>query len=169
MPRAPIPKISNGDTDQSQGGPPDPALIVIQGALDWLRIRHQHVMPPPCPPDPGGCVRWWLDHMQEPEQPGETYRTGSTGSNVQGWYEGYACRCRNALLRYLDLTPVQRSAVTAGVIEGRVPYRGDDFSVYLAIHAETLRAREMGADAYREMARKLVGLGVRKIAGGAHA
>lgn len=137
-----------------QRGKPDPAALVLQGVNDWLLKRGQHSLPAPCQPDPVGCVRWWLDFMQEPEHPGETYLSSMGGSgDAQNWIEGYAIACREALLAFLDMEPIQRTTIVAGVMEDHVPYRGESFRFYLRVHEETLAAREQGMDKYREKAK----------------
>ena len=141
-------------TTRQDAGPPDPAEIIKAGVLDWIRARKHHgPMPAPAPDGIDGMVAWWAAKMQEPERPSETFEA-ATGSGGTRWECGYACRCRNALLRWLDLPQMQREAICAGVLGDKVPYRCDSFELYRLLVDETYTMREIGIEAYRDSAER---------------
>lgn len=155
------------DSQPQRGGdnsPPDPVQIVLAAIYDWARIRSHHgPLPAPCPPVYADAARWWISCMSEPEQPGETRQIAVVGGTLR-WECGHALRCRNALLRWLDMPAVQREAIVAIVLEDGIPYRGDSFRDYTEIVEESLRMRD-GRDAYIAEARHLLRAAIGRLAG----
>ena len=127
---------------------------LLATALDEWKVEQQSDLPPPMPLDSLEAARWWLQH-QEPERPGET-RLVPCGDNGTRSELGYLARTRNAAYRWLAMKPDQRSTVIAG-IEDHVPYRGDEFEIYLRIWSETERMREIGSRAYAMQTKARVG------------
>lgn len=145
--------------DASRNLKPDPTEILIGHMRNWMAIRKQHRMPAHAPDIPEEAAPWWISHMQEPEHIGETNLIGEGQDNgSQRWDTGYANRISQAFLRWADMTTSQRETVRLGVIEDKVPYRGDTFAMYMTIHGETLKMHDMGIDAYREQAKRKLGL-----------
>lgn len=143
-------------TNGGDGVPPNQLPVIEAGIRAWLAKRKVSKIPDPAPNDVHECAAWWCNVMQEPEGAGETYIHRNDGDTGGSWIEGYACRCRNALLRWFDMTPIERNAVCAGVLDDKVPYRGDDFAFYRQVHEETMRMREIGVSDYRQaIARKV--------------
>jgi hypothetical protein len=136
-------------------GPP-PATEILQDMLR-LWVHRYGALPSPAPRDIADCASWWLKHMQEPEQPGETYQATSVGADSRPrWECGYALRCRSALLSWLNMPAVEREAIVAGVQGDRVAYRGEPFTQYMTILEETHQMRQIGVAAYAKKLAPLV-------------
>lgn len=129
--------------------PPDPMPIIMSGLYAW-KTECRKPLPPPCPANVEDCAVWWREQMQEPEYRGETkIRSGGDGTDqAPNWDCGYAVRCRSSLLRFLALTEQERKFVIAARQDG-VFYRGEAMAHFVDIVEETMRQREMGAEAYR--------------------
>lgn len=115
---------------QATAGPAavDPAQRITAMLAAW--VHRYGPLPAPCPYDFGDCARWWLDHMQEPQ-------------DAKEGLDAYGARCRSALFGFRKLKSDQdRLAVASGVCDDRVPYRGDDFSFYLSVVDETYLMRK---------------------------
>lgn len=129
--------------DGNYNNAPDPRVVIVHGLIEWMGKRGHHSLPAPCPPDPDLCAMWWMEQMQESEQVGETRIAALLGpDNGTRWEEGYACRCRNSLLRFLDMPINERKAIVAGVTGDKVPYRGDSYKQYLDIYEEVMDMRK---------------------------
>jgi len=142
-----------------EAGPPNPVdLLVIQLLAPYC---HKYgSLPQPCPRDLRECAKWWLELMQEPEMAHETYEASQQGHGGEGtrWETGYANRCRQSLRAFIsrELTDEQRTIIVNMVRSG-VPYRGDSWDFYMRVCQEHERMREIGVEAYRAEALKLVG------------
>lgn len=126
--------------------PPDAAgMLVEQLLIPWTR-RHG-ALPAPCARDLNDCARWWLNKMQEPEQPGETYHAAAVGGGLR-WETGYANRCRSALFAFLGLTDPERQSVVNIVTRDAIPYRGEPFRQFIELAEET-EAMRADPDLYK--------------------
>jgi len=128
--------------------PPDTTRLLAATLDEWQHVHKAH-LPPPLPLDSREAAQWWLDHMQEPERPGENRELPHGDGTMQ--VLGYFVRTRQALLNFLRLDHEQRQTVVAGIKDG-VPYCGDEFSFYLDLWHEAERMRETGIEAYRTYA-----------------
>lgn len=125
--------------------PPDPEEILVHHMVAWMRKRGRTDLPAPAPSQPRDAAQWWMQKMQEPQQLGETRQLALAGmQDGQRWETGYANRCAFTFLRWADMPEVEREAVCAGVIEDRVPYRGEYFPFYRDLVDTTLKMRESG-------------------------
>lgn len=116
--------------------PPDPAGLIINLLLaPW--VRQHGALPAPCPQNLDDCARWWLDVMQEPEGPKETYQVACVGGGLR-WETMYANRCRAALFGFLSATSLRdRELIVRLVTQDRIPYRGDPIGQFIEIASET--------------------------------
>lgn len=136
-------------------GPPTAIEILEDMLLLW--VHRYGALPSPAPRDITDCAAWWLKHMQEPEQPGETRQATTVGADSRPrWECGYALRCRSALLSWLHMSAVEREAVVAGVQGDKVAFRGESFAQYMTILEETHQMRQMGVAAYAKKLAPLV-------------
>ena len=150
------PETSKTDEPLREAGPPNPVDLLVTQLL--APYCHKHgALPQPCPRDLRECAEWWLKHMQEPEQPHETYEASQQGYGAEGtrWETGYANRCRQSLRAFLsrDLSDEQRGIIV-GMVKSGVPYRGDSWDFYMMVCREHERMREVGVEAYRAEALK---------------
>lgn len=135
--------------EYGQSMPPDPASIIKHGLYAW-QAQCRRPLPEPCPRDFDECVAWWREQMQEPEYRGETkIRSGGAGTDqAPNWDCGYAVRVRSSLLRFLALTEQERKFVVGARQDG-IFYRGESMAHFADIAEETMRQKEIGAEAYR--------------------
>lgn len=129
----------------AQRDAPD-TVELLAATLDEWQHRRQSSLPTPLPMSSREAAKWWLSTMQEPEVIGETRRIQRGDSTY--WHLGYFTRTRQAMLNFLRLDRTQRETVIAAVEDG-IPYRGDDWEVFLRIIRETEKMREIGVAEYR--------------------
>ena len=148
-----MPKLrrENTETSAPASAPnlkPNPVKLVAAVLREWTH-NGRRILPEPMPRDPEEAAVWWIEHMQEPEKPGET-RLAVTSDGRERWDTGYANRCSQSAIAWMRMTYPLRMAVVKGVREDKVPYRGDTFEFYQTVWDEHLHMREVGVEQYRK-------------------
>ena len=102
------------------------------------------------------AIEYWIKF----NEPYDVYTEKPRLVPVQGkedkarWMLPYLDRLVYTLRKFANLTSKDRQIVIAGVIEEKVPWRGDDLDFYLKVVDESLKMRKIGVDAYRKEAIK---------------
>lgn len=99
--------------------------------------------PEPLPHSFDEAVHAFIKLYQPPRQPDEAVQQTTWGE-----IDPYLTRLKSTFIAFLNLPLDGRRFVRAAIEDG-VEWRGDDLDRFARVYEETMRARQMGIEAYR--------------------